>query len=144
MKSAGNSKVISQKEGCVLNANINGKFVLVIVAMCVVLIASLAMAGTTGKITGRVTDRETGEPILGAAVMAVGHARGENRAVLAVQRAVSNRPLDVSVDGACGMLFIIMGGQDLTLFEIVKRPRSSDGRCTLTRASSLALPLMIP
>lgn len=59
-----------------MNSNINRKLILAIVAMCVLLTASLALAGTTGKITGRVTDRETGELIPGAAVTATGTVLG--------------------------------------------------------------------
>ncbi len=59
-----------------LNSNINGKFVLAVVALCLLLTASLAMAGTTGKITGIVTDRDTGAPIPGAAVTAMGTVLG--------------------------------------------------------------------
>jgi len=38
--------------------------------------ASLALAGTTGKIKGRVIDKITGEPVLGASVMLVGTTQG--------------------------------------------------------------------
>jgi cell division protein FtsZ len=54
----------------------------------------------------------------GAALMAVGHASGENRAVEAAQQAVSNRLLDITIDGARGILFNIAGGPDLSLFEV--------------------------
>jgi cell division protein FtsZ len=54
----------------------------------------------------------------GAALMAVGRASGENRAVEAVQQAVSSRLLDITIDGARGILFNITGGPDLSLFEV--------------------------
>ena len=54
----------------------------------------------------------------GAALMAVGHASGENRAVEAVQQAISSRLLDITIDGARGILFNIMGGPNMTLFEV--------------------------
>lgn len=54
----------------------------------------------------------------GAALMAVGHAAGENRAIEAAQQAISSRLLDITIDGAHGILFNITGGENLTLFEV--------------------------
>ena len=54
----------------------------------------------------------------GAALMAVGRASGENRALEAAQQAISSRLLDITIDGARGILFNITGGDDLTLFEV--------------------------
>ncbi|MBN1977976.1 MAG: cell division protein FtsZ [Anaerolineae bacterium] len=54
----------------------------------------------------------------GAALMAVGHASGENRAVEAVQQAISSRLLDITIDGARGILFNITGGPDMSLYEV--------------------------
>jgi cell division protein FtsZ len=54
----------------------------------------------------------------GAALMAVGHASGEKRAVEAVQQAISSRLLDITIDGARGILFNITGGSNMTLFEV--------------------------
>jgi len=54
----------------------------------------------------------------GAALMAVGTAGGDNRAVEAAQQAVSSRLLDITIDGARGILFNITGGPDLSLFEV--------------------------
>jgi cell division protein FtsZ len=54
----------------------------------------------------------------GAALMAVGHAGGENRAVEAVQQAISSRLLDITIDGARGILFNITGGPDMSLYEV--------------------------
>jgi cell division protein FtsZ len=54
----------------------------------------------------------------GAALMAVGHASGENRAVEAAQQAISSRLLDITIDGARGILFNVTGGTDLSLFEV--------------------------
>ncbi len=54
----------------------------------------------------------------GAALMAVGRASGENRAVEASQQAISNRLLDITIDGARGILFNITGGPDMSLFEV--------------------------
>lgn len=54
----------------------------------------------------------------GAALMAVGRAEGEDRARLAAEQAISSNLLDVTIDGARGILFNITGGSSLTLFEI--------------------------
>ncbi len=54
----------------------------------------------------------------GAALMAVGQASGENRAIEAAQQAISSRLLDVTIDGAHGILFNVTGGSDLTLYEV--------------------------
>jgi cell division protein FtsZ len=54
----------------------------------------------------------------GAALMAVGKASGDNRAVEAAQQAITSRLLDISIDGARGILFNVTGGPDLTLFEV--------------------------
>ncbi len=54
----------------------------------------------------------------GAALMAVGRASGENRAIEAAQQAISSRLLDITIDGARGILFNITGGDSLTLFEV--------------------------
>jgi len=54
----------------------------------------------------------------GAALMAVGRASGENRAVEAAQQAISSRLLDITIDGARGILFNVTGGSDLSLYEV--------------------------
>ncbi|MGQ9627189.1 MAG: cell division protein FtsZ [Anaerolineae bacterium] len=54
----------------------------------------------------------------GAALMAVGQASGENRAVEAAQQAISSSLLDITIDGARGILFNVTGGPNLTLHEV--------------------------
>ncbi|HAF49025.1 MAG TPA: cell division protein FtsZ [Anaerolineaceae bacterium] len=54
----------------------------------------------------------------GAALMAVGQASGEDRALKAAEMAISNQLLDVTIDGAHGILFNVTGGEDLKLFEV--------------------------
>lgn len=54
----------------------------------------------------------------GAALMAVGEAAGDERAREAASQALSSKLLDVTIDGARGILFNVTGGPDLTLFEI--------------------------
>lgn len=54
----------------------------------------------------------------GPALMGVGMASGEKRAEEAARMAISSPLLEVSINGAKGVLFSIAGGDDLTLFEI--------------------------
>lgn len=54
----------------------------------------------------------------GAALMGIGHASGEKRAEEAARLAISSPLLEVSINGAKGVLFSIAGGDDLTMFEI--------------------------
>ena len=54
----------------------------------------------------------------GAALMAIGHGEGENKAVAAAEEAIASSLLDVTIDGARGILFNITGGSDMTLFEV--------------------------
>ena len=54
----------------------------------------------------------------GPAWMSIGWGIGEHRAREAAQRAISNPLLDVSIDGARGVLFNITGGNDLKLMEL--------------------------
>ncbi len=54
----------------------------------------------------------------GAALMGIGTASGENRAAEAARAAISSPLLEISINGAKGVLFSIAGGDDLTMFEI--------------------------
>lgn len=54
----------------------------------------------------------------GSALMGIGRASGENRAVQAAQQAIESPLLEVSIDGARGILFNVIGGQDLSMHEI--------------------------
>ncbi len=54
----------------------------------------------------------------GAALMAVGHGDGEDRARIAAEEAISSKLLDITIDGARGILFNVTGGPGLTLFEV--------------------------
>lgn len=54
----------------------------------------------------------------GSALMGVGFGSGEDRATMAAKAAVSSPLLDISIDGARGVLFNISGGPDLTMWEI--------------------------
>ncbi|MGP4018105.1 cell division protein FtsZ [Saccharopolyspora sp. 5N708] len=54
----------------------------------------------------------------GSALMGIGSARGEGRAVQAAQKAINSPLLEASMEGAHGVLLAIAGGSDLGLFEI--------------------------
>jgi cell division protein FtsZ len=54
----------------------------------------------------------------GAALMAVGKAAGDERARKAAELAISSQLLDITIDGARGVLFNVTGGPNLTLFEV--------------------------
>jgi len=54
----------------------------------------------------------------GAALMAVGSAKGEDAARMAAEQAISSQLLDITIDGARGILFNVTGGSDLTLFDV--------------------------
>ncbi|MBP1692629.1 MAG: ftsZ [Chloroflexi bacterium] len=54
----------------------------------------------------------------GAALMAVGTAKGEEAARVAAEQAISSQLLDITIDGARGILFNVTGGPDLTLYDV--------------------------
>lgn len=54
----------------------------------------------------------------GSALMGIGRASGENRATDAAQQAISSPLLEVSIDGARGILFNVIGGHDMSMHEI--------------------------
>lgn len=54
----------------------------------------------------------------GSALMGIGRASGENRATEAAQQSIESPLLEVSIDGARGILFNVIGGNDMTMHEI--------------------------
>jgi cell division protein FtsZ len=54
----------------------------------------------------------------GAALMAVGTGTGDERAKKAAEDAISSKLLDITIDGARGVLFNVTGGPNMTLFEV--------------------------
>lgn len=54
----------------------------------------------------------------GSALMGIGRASGENRAIQAAQQAIESPLLEVSIDGARGILFNVIGGNDMSMHEI--------------------------
>ena len=56
----------------------------------------------------------------GSALMGIGRASGENRAVEAAKQAIASPLLELSIDGARGILFTITGGSDLGMHEVAE------------------------
>lgn len=54
----------------------------------------------------------------GSALMGIGRASGDNRAIQAAQQAIESPLLEVSIDGARGILFNVIGGLDMSMHEI--------------------------
>lgn len=54
----------------------------------------------------------------GTALMGIGTGTGEKRALAAIKEAISSPLLDISIEGAKGILFNIIGGPDLTMYEV--------------------------
>jgi len=54
----------------------------------------------------------------GSALMGIGKASGDDRAVVAAKMAINSPLLEVSIDGAKGVIFNVAGGDDLTMMEI--------------------------
>lgn len=73
---------------------------------------------TPGLINLDFADVKTIMSVGGAALLAVGSGRGEDRAMQAAHNALTSPLLDVTIDGARGILFNVTGGPDLSLFEI--------------------------
>ncbi len=56
----------------------------------------------------------------GSALMGIGQAKGDNRAAEAAQMAISSPLLELSIDGARGILFTVTGGKDLAMQEVAE------------------------
>ncbi len=54
----------------------------------------------------------------GSALMGIGRASGENRAVIAAQQAIESPLIEVKIEGARGVLFSVAGGYDMAMSEI--------------------------
>jgi cell division protein FtsZ len=59
----------------------------------------------------------------GSALMGIGYGTGENRAIDAAKAAIESPLLELSIDGAKGVLFNITGGNDLSMFEVDEAAR---------------------
>ncbi len=59
----------------------------------------------------------------GSALMGIGNASGENRAVDAAKAAIDSPLLELSIDGARGILFTVTGGPNLSMYEVNEAAR---------------------
>jgi len=59
----------------------------------------------------------------GAAIMGIGEAQGDNRAILASQAAINSPLMSTPMDGAKGVLFNVTGGNDVGIYEIQEAAR---------------------
>ena len=73
---------------------------------------------TPGLINTDFADVSTVMRDAGSALMGIGKARGDRRALEAAQMAISSPLLEASIDGARGVLLTIAGGSDLGLYEV--------------------------
>ena len=71
-----------------------------------------------GLINLDFADVQTVMSMGGAALMAVGKGKGDDRARMAAEEALASKLLDVTIAGARGILFNVTGGNDLSLYEI--------------------------
>jgi cell division protein FtsZ len=76
------------------------------------------LVNVPGEINVDLADVRTIMHQPGRAIMAIGEAQGPNAALECAQIAVSNPLLDISIDGAQGVLFCINGGPSMTLGEV--------------------------
>lgn len=82
---------------------------------------------TPGLVNVDFADVKTIMKDAGSALLGIGTGVGENRAQMAARAAISSPLLDLSVDGAKGVLFNITGGRDLTMFEVDEAARIISG-----------------
>lgn len=78
---------------------------------------------TPGLVNVDFADVKTIMKDAGTALLGIGTGVGENRAQMAARAAVASPLLDLSIEGARGILFNIAGGADLTMFEVDEAAR---------------------
>ena len=82
---------------------------------------------TPGLINVDFADVRTIMKDAGTALLGLGTGVGENRAQMAARAAISSPLLDLSIEGARGVLFNIAGGSDMTMFEVDEAARIISG-----------------
>lgn len=78
---------------------------------------------TPGLVNVDFADVKTIMKDAGTALLGIGTGVGENRAQMSARAAVSSPLLDISIEGARGVLFNIAGGPDMTMFEVDEAAR---------------------
>jgi len=76
-----------------------------------------------GMINVDFADVKTVMENAGSALMGIGYGTGENRAIEAAKAAIESPLLELSIDGAKGVLFNVTGGNDLSMFEVDEAAR---------------------
>jgi len=76
------------------------------------------LVNVPGQINVDLADVKTIMGMAGRALMAIGEGRGPGGAIEAARQAVNNPLLDLSIDGAKGILFNVQGGPSLTLGDV--------------------------
>jgi len=71
-----------------------------------------------GVINADFADVKTIMSNAGSALMGIGVASGENKAVEAAKQAINSNLLDMSIDGARGIVFTVTGGPELSMTEV--------------------------
>jgi len=79
---------------------------------------------TPGLVNVDFADVKTIMADAGSALLGIGDGVGENRAAMAARAAVSSPLLDLSIDGARGVLINITGGPDITMYEVDEAART--------------------
>jgi cell division protein FtsZ len=82
---------------------------------------------TPGLINVDFADVRTVMKSAGTALLGIGTGVGENRAQMAARAAIASPLLDLSIEGATGVLFNVTGGPDLTMFEVDEAARIISG-----------------
>ena len=79
---------------------------------------------TPGLVNVDFADVKTIMKDAGSALLGIGTGVGDNRAAMAARAAISSPLLDLSIDGARGVLINISGGPDLTMYEVDEAART--------------------
>ena len=82
-----------------------------------------AVLAVPGLINRAVADVKAVMQNAGTALMGIGAATGEDRAVQAAEAAIASPLLEASIEGAHGVLFYVQGGSDLGIFEVNEAAR---------------------
>jgi cell division protein FtsZ len=98
--------------------NVDGAFKMADQILCQAVQAIAEVITVPGMVNLDFADVRAIMKDAGPAWMSVGHGSGQNRAVDAAKEALASPMLDVSIQGAKGVLFNVSGGHNLTLFEV--------------------------
>ena len=82
-----------------------------------------------GLINTDFADIKTVMANAGSALMGIGHASGDNRALTAARNAISSPMLEASIEGARGIILNVSGGTDLGLHEVNEAAEVIHGVC---------------